>query len=124
MNDINKDLIEGVSQTVDLVKQLAEKDKHIAEMEETRLLQLVAISTISLCNTKESLLKQSLEADSPYWTVAFDDVKSAMEREIKLLEIISKARELISIFQRGFLPTSKTYDQVDEWLKKHGPKNE
>jgi len=49
-------------------------------------MQLAAISTISRCNTIKSLDNCIIQRDNPYWTVAFDDVVTAMGREIVLLK--------------------------------------
>ena len=60
--------------------------KVLKEEDEITRMQFAAISVISRCNTIESLTKQRLRDDSPYYTVAYEDVIIAIEREIKLLE--------------------------------------
>lgn len=85
--------------------ELKERDARIAELEETHRMQLAGISTISVCNTKESLRDCYITSDNPYWTPAFEDVVYAMDREIENLETIATLREALeSVFRNvGFI---------------------
>ena len=65
---------------------------------ETDRMKLTAISVISLCNTEGSLSEQEMSKDSPYWTVAFEDVKTAIRREIRLIEQNKEYREILKDF--------------------------
>lgn len=50
--------------------------------DETHIMQLAAISTATLQNT-ETTIKDRIPKDSPYWTVAYADVCTAIDREIR-----------------------------------------
>ena len=55
-------------------------------LEELHRMRLTAIGTISSCNTIKSLDNCIIQRDNPYWTAAFDDVVTAIFREIVLLK--------------------------------------
>ena len=52
------------------------------EQAELHRMQLVAISTLALCNTRETAATHRIDRDNPYWTVALADVYAAVDREI------------------------------------------
>lgn len=57
-------------------------DEHFA-------IQLAAISTASIQNTPASA-KDRIGRDNPYWTVAYGDVCTAIDREMKLIATASE----------------------------------
>ena len=58
-------------------------------------MQMAAISSVSLANTKESLALINIGKESEFWSPAFDDVKAAIEREVTLREKVSKLKQLL-----------------------------
>lgn len=54
----------------------------LKELQELHNMQLAGISTASLQNT-ESTVKDRINRDNPYWTVAYGDVCVAVDREMK-----------------------------------------
>lgn len=62
----------------------------LEQQAEIHRMQLAGISTISGCNTKESMKQQGIEKTNPYWTPAFEDTKKAVEREMILIERIKE----------------------------------
>lgn len=57
---------------------------------QTQIMQLAAISTAAYQNTP-STVKDRIDEDSPYWTVAYGDVCRAVDREIAQRERADKA---------------------------------
>jgi hypothetical protein len=53
------------------------------DSEELHTMKLAAIMTASIQNTEESI-KGRIGRDNPYWTVAYDDVCKAVDREMGL----------------------------------------
>jgi len=53
--------------------------------EERHTIQLAAISTASIQNTRGTIVDR-IDRNSPYWTVAYEDVCRAIDREIKQRE--------------------------------------
>lgn len=91
-----KELVDDEGKIVNLAMaaiRLNEKQKKIDELEETHRMQLAGISTISGCNTLESLNNCIIQRDNPYWTIAFDDVLRTMSREILLIKKLQAAEE-------------------------------
>lgn len=76
--------------------RIRDLESEINELKETHGMQLAGISVVSLCNTEESLSKQEIQKDNPYWTVAFEDVRTAMEREIELIAENKKLRDFLT----------------------------
>lgn len=74
----------GLPSLIGLLKSCApSKSEGISEAE---ALRLAAISTASLCNTRESAKQMRIGRDHPYWTQAYEDVCEAVEREMALRE--------------------------------------
>ena len=93
--------------------------KKIDELEELHRMQLAGVSTIARCNTRESLSKQMIDENNPYYTVALGDVKIAMEREIDLININKtlkaaylKAIEVIR--NKSYLIGREIADKIEE----------
>ncbi len=76
----------------DLTAARLDIERHVQaaiERDELHRMQLVAISTVSTCNTYGSLAQHRVEKSNPYWTPSsYQDVFEAIEREIK--ERVSK----------------------------------
>jgi hypothetical protein len=53
--------------------------------DELHVMQMAAISTASIQNTRESA-KERIGRDNPYWTQAYDDVCRAVDREMDARE--------------------------------------
>lgn len=76
-----------------LVKVADERDRLKKELQETQhahTMQLAAISTAACCNTRETAADQRIKKGNPYWTVAYEDVIAAIEREMDLREQVQK----------------------------------
>jgi hypothetical protein len=56
------------------------------QFDELTAIRLGAISTASIMNTRESAKEHRIGRDNPYWTVAYEDVITAVEREMDLRE--------------------------------------
>lgn len=78
-----------------LERELSAATARIAEMEELHRMQLAAISTASNANTRLSLDRSDIPSANPYWTVAFGDVRIAIEREIEQRERAQKAEQAL-----------------------------
>ena len=65
------------------------------ELEYKHKMQMAAISSVSLANTKESLALINIGGKSEFWSPAFDDVKAAIEREVLLREKLTKLKQLL-----------------------------
>jgi DNA repair exonuclease SbcCD ATPase subunit len=66
--------------------------RELGEAQETHGIQLAAISTAAMCNTRESAKLQRIDRDSPYWTPAYSDVVTTIEREMSLREELTTLR--------------------------------
>ena len=79
---------------IDLARQLgaaeakleAHAEQPVAERGNQWRMEQVAISTMSLSNTREAFKAQRLSADHRYRTPALNDVEIAIAREIQLIE--------------------------------------
>jgi hypothetical protein len=58
-----------------------EMGKALEEEKELRLMQLAAISTAAMCNTRETMKSHTIDFPNPYCTVAYKDVVKAIERD-------------------------------------------
>lgn len=74
------------------VNMLDEALAKLDTAEETHRMQLAAISVVASANTSESLSKQMLQRDNPYWTVALADVRRAVSSEIEAREALEAAK--------------------------------
>lgn len=48
--------------------------------------KLSAVSVASISNTTKSMEETKIERDNPFWSVAYEDVRTAIKREIELRE--------------------------------------
>lgn len=70
-----------------LLTEAARVDELERECERERL-RLAACGVAAMCNTKETMEKQRIGRDNPYWSGSYGDVCSAVDREMKLREIL------------------------------------
>jgi hypothetical protein len=86
-----KSLFRKAENTVGYWMEKAELlESQLQEQRETHALQLAAISTASLCNTRESHEASRIGNDHPFWTCAYGDVFQTVEREICFRELVDK----------------------------------
>lgn len=79
---------------------LADKERELAAMRELHDVQLAAISTACVQNTRDSATMR-IWRENPYWTVAYGDVCVAVDREMAERARAEKAeRELAELRQR------------------------
>src|SRR5574339_234979 len=57
----------------------------VEPLEEMHRMQLAAISSASIQNTENTVKENRIDRSNPYWTVAYDDVCRAVDREMQLL---------------------------------------
>lgn len=69
-------------------------------------MQLAACGVAAMSNTKESIEKQGIASDSPYYSASYQDVCNAVGREMKL-------REENSQFKSQLEAKDKEIDEVD-----------
>lgn len=60
--------------------------------------RLAAISTAALMNTRETFAQHRIGRDSPYWTQAYEDVCTAVTREMQERERADRAERRIEAF--------------------------
>lgn len=88
-NKTKDDIISELEDKVYHLSRKIETDEYITDM------QMAAISSISSANTKESMSEIVVNRDSDFWSMAFEDVRNAIKREILLLEKVSKLKQLL-----------------------------
>jgi hypothetical protein len=86
---------------------------------EQHCMQLAAISVAALCNTRESQEKREITKNSPYYSIAYHDVITAVKREIELREkcgeVKKAGRDLeVLLWGTGIRPgiTMQTYQSM------------
>lgn len=62
---------------------------------ETYRMQMAAIGVGALANTWKSVADQRIPRENPYWTVALQDVYTAVDREIAQRERAEKAEKVL-----------------------------
>lgn len=90
------------------------------ELEYKHKMQMAAISSVSVANTKESLALINIGKESEFWSPAFDDVKAAIEREVLLREKVSKLESLLFLTDpavSGEQMNDLTLKQIAEYVK-------
>lgn len=65
------------------------------ENAERQAMILAAVSTASRCNTRRTAAEQRISRDNPYWTQAYEDVCTAVGREIQERERAEAAESRI-----------------------------
>jgi predicted RNA-binding protein with EMAP domain len=89
------------------VENLEHAEKFADHDEQTRM-QMAAIAAVALCNTPESLAKQRIDRRNPYWTPAYEEVVSAVERERAERERAEKAeRDVKAAWMRANVVTGR-----------------
>lgn len=70
-------------------------------MDEVELLrmQLVACGVAAMSNTRSSMRMHRIPKGNPYWCVAYDDVCTAVEREIALREENEDLRRMLELIR-------------------------
>ena len=94
--------------------QLAAVTVESDEAEELHRMQLTAISVIALCNTTDSLEKQRIGKDNPYWTPAFEDTVSAVGREMRERERATEAEAKLAAERKDAERYRKMRDEIVE----------
>lgn len=61
---------------------------------ERETMRLAAISSASLCNTERTVKNQRIDKDNPYWTVAYQDVCRAVDREMELRKELNELKKI------------------------------
>lgn len=79
----------------------------LKEQLETERMRLAACGVVAMSNTRESLAKQSLEADSPYISASYTDVLRAVSAEIKYREALQKIAGSYSDLGHGMKTIAK-----------------
>jgi len=85
-------------------------DVRVAELEELRVMQLVACSTASMQNTERSA-KDRIALDNPYSSTAYIDVCRAIDREIALKSRLSSS-------ESDFAALTERFNAMGELWKK------
>lgn len=67
------------------------------EIEQIRL-QLAACGVAAMCNTEESIDKQRIHKDSPYYTATYQDICNGIDRGMELRAKLAIAIEALEIY--------------------------
>lgn len=90
LRDENDDLKAELEDRLDQVLAYGEK---LCALRETHAMQLAAISTASIQNTM-STIRDRIDYKSPFYTQAYSDVCAAVDREMVLIESLSRDNRL------------------------------
>lgn len=118
----------GASEAVDAASELITLRAQLSAERELRLMQLAACSTTAIQNTASSVADR-IGADNPYYTVAYGDVCTAVDREMALREQLAQrdliteamwsglARDLFLAWDMGCKTPAQIFDHLDRCLR-------
>lgn len=109
----------GLPDEIDII-HMGHKDDSDLDLKYKHVMQMAAISSVSLANTKKSLALISIDKESEFWSPAFDDVKAAVEREMLLIEKVTKLKQLLLLTDPAVSEEQMndlTMKQWDEFVK-------
>lgn len=95
----------------------------IGERDELRIMQLAAISTVSMQNT-EKTKKERIERANLYWTTAYQDTCDAVDREMAHRYKLAELEKEVELIKKDYLGACKTIAEMHEAAvgKVTGPK--
>lgn len=97
----------------EVVSKLQEDKKKLRAENETLTMQLVACGVAAMCNTEESMAKQQIGKENPYWSASYGDVCSAIDREIKLRAENESKQKLITHLEVTLGKTCKQWHEAE-----------
>lgn len=101
-------LVKDIMEWIDECDQLrAENENHV--------MQLAAIMTASMQNT-ESTVKDRIDRSNPYWTVAYQDVCTAVDREMKLRAELAESINVQNALHEAVCATNRENQRLREAL--------
>lgn len=104
------------------IQQALSARSETRQIDEHTALQLAAISVASIQNTRDTA-KQRIGKDSPYWTQTYEDVCTAVEREMRERERAEAAETTVSAIRQHDPKVDVQSEQVlaefalREWLE-------
>lgn len=104
---------------IEMQRKIAEQN---AELEKLRM-QLAACGVAAMCNTRESVAKQRIDADNPYWCASYSDVCQAVDREMQLRDRLNASRLLVRYWHKRAIDEGRTAADLKkllEWLQTEG----
>ena len=96
LEEMQRQIIHGSNVFGDMAELMRGLVIEIERLRESHTMQLAAISTASLENI-ESSVKARIDRENPYWTVAYDDVCRAVDREMKHRNTLERERPAVTV---------------------------
>lgn len=91
-----------------LVEALTAEREHWQELLAQKL---SAVSVASISNTHKSMEDTKIERDNQFWSVAYEDVRTAIKREIELREKLEHWLEVVGELEEALKPFVDSYDR-------------